>query len=1173
MRPSQPLTQRNPSVEARFLLGPAGSGKTHRCLSEIRAELQALPEGPWLILLAPKQATYQLERQLLADGSLPGYSRLLILSFERLADFILAQASVGPLEHLDEEGRVMVLRALLARWQDKLTVFRAAARLPGFACQVSQVLRELQQCRVGIRQLSGLTERRELPTLLRDKLHDLALLLQAYRDWLREHQLQDADVRLDLAAATLAGPQSATATEAARPVIDIGALWLDGFADMTAQEIDTLASLLPRCRRATLAFCLDVEPRGETSGFSTWSVVSRSFRAVHARLSAVPGCQKVVEILPREPVCGRFRRSPALAHLERSWAKPPLHAECEPAQPSQSADLKSATGVEVSGGTAVRLVCCADAEAEAIFTAREVRRWVRERGARFREVAVLLRSFETHHDPLRRAFQHYEIPFFLDRRESVAHHPLAELTRFALRTVVYRWQSEDWLGALKTGLVPVRNGEIDELETAALAHGWTGEDWHRPLRLPEDAAREARLERIQQQVVPPFVQLARRVGGDEAHPEGSQLADALRELWNELAVEHTLAEWSRLSLLNVECPVAVSVHATVWEQMRVWLDNLERGFRDVRLPLREWLPVIEAGLSGLTVGIVPPALDQVLIGTIDRSRNPDLRTVFVLGLNESVFPASPPPPPLLTETDRADLGRIEVNLDPTGSQQLSRERYYGYIACTRASERLILTCAAQNESGRPLNPSPFFERLRRCVPGLQVETFSWPVTVAEIEQVSELVPRLVESQAFGTLPEAVAPLARLPTVAPVLAKAAQVASTCSVNDLSPPQIAGLYGTELRTSVTALEEFAACPFKFFVARGLRAAERKEFVADHRERGSFEHEVLKAFHRSLEREGLRWRDLSPHRASIRLAGLGGELLPTFREGVLNREPADRLAAGLMIEALQHLVEALVGWMPQYAFDPRAVEVGFGLEGEPWPGWQLDLGSGRRLVLRGRIDRVDLFPSQLAGEALAVVVDYKSRGRRLDSTRLHHGLELQLLSYLNALVRTGCGRSELGNARLQPAGAFYVGMHPQATGARSRTEAHEAEDGARTSSYQHSGRFLADALEQFDNRRVSAGNQFKYRKNKGGELSERGTEAMPGPDFEALLARNEAFLRQHAEAIFAGELGVKPFRTSRETACERCDYRSICRFDPWSQPYRFLTPPPKPPAASEPSGTRRA
>jgi ATP-dependent helicase/DNAse subunit B len=75
------------------------------------------------------------------------------------------------------------------------------------------------------------------------------------------------------------------------------------------------------------------------------------------------------------------------------------------------------------------------------------------------------------------------------------------------------------------------------------------------------------------------------------------------------------------------------------------------------------------------------------------------------------------------------------------------------------------------------------------------------------------------------------------------------------------------------------------------------------------------------------------------------------------------------------------------------------------------------------------------------------------------------------------------------------------------------------------------------------------------------------MPGPDFGALLARSEAFLRLHAEAIFGGEVGVKPFRTSRETACEHCEFRSICRFDPWSQPYRFLAPPPKAPATPAP------
>ena len=80
-------------MRTRFLLGPAGSGKTFRCLAEIGAELKSSPEGLPLVLLAPKQATFQLERQLLAGPDLPGYTRLQILSFERLAKFVLAEFS------------------------------------------------------------------------------------------------------------------------------------------------------------------------------------------------------------------------------------------------------------------------------------------------------------------------------------------------------------------------------------------------------------------------------------------------------------------------------------------------------------------------------------------------------------------------------------------------------------------------------------------------------------------------------------------------------------------------------------------------------------------------------------------------------------------------------------------------------------------------------------------------------------------------------------------------------------------------------------------------------------------------------------------------------------------------------------------------------------------------
>src|SRR5213079_1268478 len=121
----------------------------------------------------------------------------------------------------------------------------------------------------------------------------------------------------------------------------------------------------------------------------------------------------------------------------------------------------------------LRLAVCADPEAEATLAAREILGFVRT-GGRFRDAAVLVRRLDGYHDVVRRVFLRYGIPFFLDRREPVAHHPLAELTRAALRTIVFNWRRQDWFCALKSGLVPASQSEIDRLENEALARGWEG---------------------------------------------------------------------------------------------------------------------------------------------------------------------------------------------------------------------------------------------------------------------------------------------------------------------------------------------------------------------------------------------------------------------------------------------------------------------------------------------------------------------------------------------------------------------------------------------------------------------------------------------------------------------------------------------------------------------------
>jgi ATP-dependent helicase/nuclease subunit B len=1151
----------NPGVQARFLLGPAGSGKTFRCLAEVRAALASDSAGAPLVFLAPKQATFQLERQLLETGEISGFTRLQILSFDRLAQFIFEKLNVAPPKLLSTEGRLMVLRALLLRHADELKLFRGSARHAGFAQELGTLLTELQQHRFTPAKLRSLVEDRVLRRELRDKLHDLALLSEKYAGWLREHDLQDANNLLDFATAALKSAKAEVRSAKCDGIIPsssfalhISHLWLDGFAEMTPQELALLAAFVPLCERATLAFCLETESMPEASWLSIWSAIGKTFQQCRAQITNLPGCKVEVEILRRTPGKNRFAENSALAELEAGWSLP---AHGAPPAEFGISNLKSQISV----------TACANPEVEATFAAREVLKFVRA-GNRFRDCAVLVRQLDGYHQPLARVFRRYGIPFFLDRRESVAHHPLVELTRNALRTVAFDWQTDDWFAALKSGFSPVAETEIDRLENAALEFGWRGKTWREPL--PDEAC-----ESLREIIFPPFEEFHATLAGINFKPNGAQLAEVLRKLWLDLKVAPALERWTR----DEDNPSLVtshsSPHQTVWEQMNAWLDNLALAFSHEPLPLRDWLTILEAGLTNLTVGVVPPSLDEVLIGAIDRARNPALKLALVLGVNESVFPAATAAPVILTNADRDELEKQNAALGANQFDQISRERYLGYIACTRANEKLALTFSRQTADGKTLNPSPFIAPLQRIFPQLAIEEFPAELDWREAQHTNELIAPLVEMNQFvgdevtslkskesqrllASSPTSIdwKSLLELPALKSLAEKLAALREPDEKENLSEALSENLYGPVLKSSVSRLEEFAQCPFKFFVRSGLHANERKVFELDARERGNFQHDVLKIFHEQLAAESKRWRDLEPVEARERIGTIAAAQTEHFRDGLF-RDSADTLfAARSLAAALQDFVEVIIGWMRgQYEFDPAAAELGFGGQDDRAPAWEMDLGGGHKLALQGRIDRVDLWRDKTSDTALAVVTDYKSGGKKLDSLLVQNGIQLQLLAYLGALRHWNDPRELFGVGKIVPAGAFYVNLRGDFKGGGSRVEV-LGDTEAKKLAFRHNGRFDAGELRKFDRRtEASKGDQFNFRLKQDGTLPANSAEALPHENFEALLDVVETKLRELGEQIFSGAAAVDPYRKGTQTACDYCDYRAACRIDPWTHQWRAL------------------
>jgi ATP-dependent helicase/nuclease subunit B len=399
-------------------------------------------------------------------------------------------------------------------------------------------------------------------------------------------------------------------------------------------------------------------------------------------------------------------------------------------------------------------------------------------------------------------------------------------------------------------------------------------------------------------------------------------------------------------------------------------------------------------------------------------------------------------------------------------------------------------------------------------------------------------------------------LEKLPAVARIMEGLRNFQEPESNPSLAPELAARLYEKVLRTSVSRLEQFAACPFKFFVHSGLRAEERKMFELDFKEQGNFQHEVLARFHEQLHGEAKQWRDVTPVEARRRVGSIASVLMEQYREGLLQTTDQARFTGQILIESLQDFIETVVGWMRgQYQFEPAQVEMPFGND-EGSPAWEIALGNNHCLAVRGRIDRVDLFRQPGAEEALCVVVDYKSSQKKLEAVLIENGLQLQLLTYLAVLRNWPEPQRLFGVARLIPAGVFYVNLQGKYDSEPNRRAALAGAEEARKLAYQHTGRFDVGALQKLDSRSgVLEGDMFNYRVTQRGQINGNCREPMDQDRFEALLNSVEANLKRMGEKIFSGHVEIDPYRRGAMTACDQCDYRGICRIDPWTHSFRAL------------------
>jgi ATP-dependent helicase/nuclease subunit B len=663
-----------------------------------------------------------------------------------------------------------------------------------------------------------------------------------------------------------------------------------------------------------------------------------------------------VEVLPAQ----EWYDSPALTHLERTLFEerrvepPPLEG-------------------------AVRFLEAAGSRAALESAAEEILTLIRS-GAPADEIAVLVPSLDRVRTPLETAFGSLGVPYSYEGRLSLRRTAFGAALLGLLRFAWLGGSRRELFAFLRSPFSGLARGRADFVE--GRLRGRAVSD---PARVVEE------VERLLGHPVPALRDL-----GAATDPVAGARALARSMLTAAYGLESPpVGESSRIDLRSHEATLGILAELDGWRNIEgeLGLDQIVAALE--RAPVR----IAAAGEPG-----------RVSVVDLLRARTRRWQAVFVLGLEEGVFPRRTTETPFLPDEKRRELEAAGKGLRLVRPDPLARERYLFYTACTRAWRQLVLVREAADDDGRPKEPSPFYDEVRsrfdpadvaRATRRRPLSSLSW-----ELERGPTERERLRAVAAIAAADEGEArALARANGWERRIERA--LAAFDRDTKLIHPLVVEELSQRTRFSVTELERFLDCSSMWFFERVVDPKEI-DAVLDARVRGGIAHQTLYRFYNGLPKR-LGTDAVEADRLDEALVFLRECLAEAIAGGVrIELSDLERLE---LQEALGRDLEHFVRQELELGLPlvPRKFEVAFGTSSAP-----VELQRGLELggfTVSGKIDRIDVDPFSARG----IVQDYKL-GRAHSARDIETEQKLQIPLYILAL------RDLVG---MEPLGGLYRGL----------------------------------------------------------------------------------------------------------------------------------------------------
>lgn len=1104
-------------MSLQLFLGSAGSGKSYQLYREVIEQSKKERDTNFLVIV-PEQFTLQTQKDIVTMHPEHGVMNVDILSFLRFAYRIFDEVGGNDYPVLEDTGKSMVLRKVVAEKRKELILFGSNVNKPGFVNELKSLMSELYQYNIQAEDFKRMQEVSEKKPVLKAKLTDIFTIYEGFRSFMRERYITAEEILVVL-------NQVIEQSEWLKNSV----ICLDGFTGFTPCQYQLLLKMMKYAKKVMVTVTMDPREKLE-SGVMEHHLFGLSSKTIE-KLTKIAG-EAGVDIEP--PVCVqqrsgcavpyRFINSPALAFMEHNLFRYPYE--------TFEGDPKDIT-----------VHATKDANAEVAFVTREIKRLVREEGYRYQDIAVVSGDIENYGRIAKRSFDQSHIPCFIDYKKDILNNPFVELLRSAIVIIREDFSYEGIFRYLRTGLTGFTREETDMLENYVLATGIRGyKRWKEPFTRRFKSRETINLEQMNElrekfiQELGPLYEVLK-----DKEKTLKDYTTALYELGVRLNIEQKLDQYRRM-FVDLKQPLVAKEFEQVYRIVMELYDQMVLLLGTEQVNIKEFGEILDTGLVEVKVGLIPPGVDEVVIGDTERTRLKDIKVLFFIGVNEGIIPGTIGSGGILSDLERELLINNDIELAPTKRQQAFQEQFYIYLNMTKPKDRLYISYHKLNDEGKSVNPSFLIGKLGQLFPKVSVQDENEDtVDVEHIlrdDGLSYLASGLRDyhGKEFPDLWKELylyySSKEEKNRILDNLMKGAFYIN--NEKGISKEAAKLLYGPELKGSVTRLERYAGCAFSHFMSYGLSLEERQEYKLAVPDIGNIFHNAIDYFSKRLDTGEYTWHTIPDEVREEWAIQSVQKAVEEYENTFLRSTKRSEYLVKRMERITVRTLWALCNQIKQGAFEPVGYEMAF---------YHVPDAA---LNLQGRIDRLDLYEEE--DKVYVRVIDYKSGNTFFDINSIYYGLQQQLSVYLSAAM--DYLKQRFQGKQIVPSGIFYYHIDDPIV-AKSEQAKEEIYRSLKMNGLVNEDKKVLALMDRKlagpDGTLMASAKSdiIPVETNKEGELSKRSSTAK-GNQMEALVNYVNDKLVQDSHRILTGDTRLNPYRAGDRTACDYCEFRSACGFD---------------------------